>query len=100
MFSLHDVLVLFRSRNRLVTKKDLEKTEEKIMSAISDAVATLNASDDRIAASITAVAADIAKLVAGQGTVTPADQALLDAIVARNESIALRLEALDAQTPE
>lgn len=76
------------------------------MSAISDFAAKQNAFNDRIDAAVTglqsdidALNAEILKLQNSPGTITPEDQASLDALQARGEAIAAKLEALDALTP-
>lgn len=75
------------------------------MSAISDFATKQNAFNDRIDAAVTglsgdvtALKAEILKLQNSPGTITPEDQASLDAIQARSEAIATKLEALDAET--
>ncbi len=76
------------------------------MSAISDFTTKLTAFFDRQDTAVADLQADvqnltdqIAALQASQGTVTPEDQALLDAIQTRSETITAKLEALDALTP-
>lgn len=76
------------------------------MSVISDFAAKVNAYNDRQDAAIAGVSADVdalnAKIVElqnTQGQITAEDQALLDAIQARGEAAAAKLEALDALTP-
>lgn len=76
------------------------------MSAISDFAAKQNAFNDRIDAAVTGLQGDvdalnktIQDLQNSAGTVTPEDQASLDALQARGEVIAAKLEALDALTP-
>lgn len=54
---------------------------------------------DGLAGDITELNRQIAELQASAGTVTPADQALLDAIETRGKSMADKIEALDALTP-
>ena len=79
---------------------------EKLMSAISDFAAKQNQFNDRLSAAIDGVAADVASLNAKieelqntPGTITPEDQAILDALQAQGEAIASRLEAVDSLTP-
>lgn len=76
------------------------------MSAVSDFVAKQTAHNDRQDAAIAGLkgdvdglVAEIAKLQATQGQITPEDQALLDGIEARSAAISDKLEALDAMTP-
>jgi hypothetical protein len=76
------------------------------MSAISDYAAKANAFNDRIDSAVTGLQGDvqalndtITKLQNSAGTVTPEDQALLDQLQARAETIATKVEALDALTP-
>lgn len=79
---------------------------EKIMSAISDFAAKVQAHQDAEDTAIAGLTGDvqnlnaqIAALQASQGTITPADQALLDGIEARGQTISDKLAALDALTP-
>lgn len=95
----------FKSQ-KFITQQDLEKTERKIMSKISEFADRQNAFNDRIDAAVTDLQGDIkslndtiAALQASVGTVTPEDQALLDQIETRADGIATKLEALDALTP-
>ncbi len=89
-----------------VTKRDLERLENKIMSAISDFAAKQNAFNDRMDTAIADLQGDvkslndqIAALQASTGGITPEDQAALDALQARASTIADKLDALDALTP-
>jgi predicted nucleic acid-binding Zn-ribbon protein len=84
----------------------IAETERKIMSAISDFAVKQDAFNDRQDAAITGLQGDvqalkdeITKLQNSPGTITPEDQATLDRIQARSETIATKLEALDALTP-
>lgn len=84
----------------------MAQLERNIMSAISDFAAKQNAFNDRIDAAVTGLQGDvdalnktIQDLQNSAGTVTPEDQASLDALQARGEVIAAKLEALDALTP-
>lgn len=84
----------------------LDTMETHIMSAISDFAAKQAAFNDRIDAAVTGLGGDVAslkdeilKLQNSSGAITPEDQASLDAIQARTETIATKLEALDALTP-
>lgn len=77
------------------------------MSAISDAAAKLNAVFDRVDAAAANLQGDvkflqdtIAALQASQGTVTPEDQALIDALETRAGLIAANVETLAAITPD
>lgn len=76
------------------------------MSAISDFAAKQNAFNDRQDAAITDLQGDvkflndtITALQSSPGTITPEDQALLDALQARASATADKLDALDALTP-
>jgi hypothetical protein len=89
-----------------VTKQDLEESTANIMGSISNFAAAQEAVNAQIAAAITGVASDIAGLNAliqqlqdSAGTVSPEDQALLDALQVQGAALAARLEALDAETP-
>lgn len=95
-----------KSLSELATKQDLEKVKEQIMSAISDFATKQNVFNDRQDAAITDLQGDvqflnntIAKLQSSPGTITPEDQALLDALEARASATADKLDALDALTP-
>lgn len=89
-----------------ITKCDLRKMEERIMSAISDFAAKQNAFNQRIGAAIDGVVADvktlndkIEELQNSGGAITPEDQALLDSLQEQGEALATKLEALDNLTP-
>jgi len=78
-----------------------------LMSAISDFADKVNAKFDAIGTSVDGIATDvqflkdeIAKLQNSPGTITPADQAILDGIQARTDALATKVSALDAQTEE
>lgn len=95
-----------KSHAGLATKHDLKVTERTIMSAISDFAAKQSAFQDRVDVAVTGLQGDIqglndliTKLQNSPGTVTPEDQASLDAIQARSSAIADKLDALDALTP-
>lgn len=64
------------------------------MSAITDFAAKQSAANDRMDAAIAALQTKIDALVAAQGQITPADQALLDAAATRSEATAAQLETL------
>ncbi len=79
---------------------------EKIMSAISDFASKVKAHQDAEDAAIAGLTQDvqtlndkITALQNSQGQITPEDQALLDDITARGQTIADKLTALDALTP-
>ena len=79
---------------------------EQIMSAISDFNDKLQGFFNRQDTAIADLQSDvknlddqIAQLKAQLGTVTPADQALLDGIVARVSAVSDKLDALDSLTP-
>lgn len=74
--------------------------------AIETFVTAQNAFNDKIDAAIVGLEGDIlslnetiAKLQTTPGTITPEDQALLDALQARGKLISDKLDALDALTP-
>lgn len=65
-----------------------------------------NKFNDRVDSAVTGLTADveelnrqIKQLQDNPGPITPEDQAILDALTARGETIAAKLEALDALTP-
>ncbi len=76
------------------------------MSAISDFAAKQNAHNDRVDTALTGIQGDVKflqdtidKLQNSPGAITPEDQALLDALDARADVTASKLEALDALNP-
>jgi len=84
----------------------LKAQGESIMSAISDFAAKQDAHHARqdtavagLQADVQALKDEIARLQTTPGTITPEDQALLDAIEARAAGISDKLEALDSLTP-
>jgi hypothetical protein len=90
-----------RSGRRHATKQDLHNAVEIIMSAISDAVLEIDENNSRtelavvtLSAEINALKTLILNLRASQDDISPADQALLDAAVARSAAIATSIEAL------
>jgi len=96
----------FKSHLDCITKIDLKKAVDEIMSAISEFAAKQDAFNSRVDAAIVGLTGDvqtlndkITELQNSAGQITPEDQALLDAIQARSEVIAAKLEALDALTP-
>lgn len=98
--------LLRRSRSRWVTIQDLHNAVNLIMSVISEFAAKQNAHNDRVEAAITGIQGDVKflqdtidKLQTSPGSITPEDQASLDALDARADVIAKKLEALDALTP-
>jgi hypothetical protein len=79
---------------------------EKTMTVIGDFAARQREFNDRMDAAISGLTEDIATLNAkilelqtSPGTITPEDQALLDELQARGETISAKLEALNALTP-
>lgn len=79
---------------------------DSIMTAISDFTDKMNAFFTRQDAAMADLQADVdnlnAQILALQnsaGTITPADQALLDGIVARAQTVSDKLDALDSLTP-
>lgn len=73
--------------------------------SIQDFSVAVNAAFDKIAtatdglsADVTALKDEIAKLQASEGQITPEDQALLDSIQGRAQTVADKLAALDALT--
>lgn len=76
------------------------------MSAISEFADRVKAHNDKIDAAVDGLVGDvknlndqIAVLQASAGTITPADQALLDGIETKAKAVSEKLAALDAQTP-
>ena len=86
--------------------KHINQRLDQIMSAISDFNDKLQGFFNRQDTAIADLQSDvknlddqIAQLKAQLGTVTPADQALLDGIVARVSAVSDKLDALDSLTP-
>lgn len=86
--------------------EDLRLLIQTTMSKISEFVDAQNAFNDRLDTAVTGLQGDvkfltdtIAALQASPGTITPADQALLDALQARTAALTDKLEALDSETP-
>lgn len=76
------------------------------MSAISEFAAQQEAFNARLDAAVTDIQGDVASLkqqiadlLASAGTISPEDQAALEALNARSSEIASKLEALAAETP-
>lgn len=99
-----------RSRNRPATMEDLEVLRNEIMATVTEALAAfataMQGYEDQQDAAITGLQGDVENLNAqilalqnSPGTISPADQATLDAIQARGKTIADKLAALDALTP-
>jgi hypothetical protein len=87
------------------TLDNVRKTRNTIMSAISDFATAQNAFNDQIDTAVAGLTGDIAALNAkinelqnSPGAITPADQALLDAIQSRAAGVATKLTALDDLT--
>ena len=85
---------------------EVKQAKEEIMSAISDFAAKQNEFNDRLSTALDGISGDIqelndliTKLQESSGSVTPEDQALLDAAQAKGEEVAAKAEALDALTP-
>jgi predicted nucleic acid-binding Zn-ribbon protein len=100
------VLDWIKSQCGLATKHDLEKLGELIMSKISEFSDKQNAFNDRVDAAVTGLQGDIkalndkiTELQNSPGEITPEDQAALYALQARGQTIADKIEALDALTP-
>lgn len=96
----------FKSHFSLATKHDLEQMEKRIMSKISEFADAVEAHNSAVDAAVQGLTDDIANLNKqitdlqnSAGTITPEDQARLDAIQARSQSVADKLASLDALTP-
>lgn len=73
---------------------------------IVEYAAKQNAFTDRVDSAVTGLIADVEELNRqikalqdNPGAITPEDQAILDALTARGQTVAEKLEALDALTP-
>lgn len=98
--------LLGRGSARHVTLDDLTNIETKLMSAISEFAARVQAHQDKIDAAISDVAGDVAdlkslveQLQGTSGQITPEDQGLLDQIETKAGAAASKLEALAAEHP-
>lgn len=98
-----DVYHHFDSQTDLVAA--IHTLERKVMSAISDFQTRVNAKLEAIGTGIDGIDGDvkflkeqIAALQASVGTVTPEDQAIIDAMEARIGTLADRVTAVDAET--
>lgn len=83
----------------------IDQKADNIMSAISDFNAKVSASFDKLGTAVDGVVADvaflkdqIAKLQNSPGTITPEDQATLDALQARADALSAKVSDLDAAT--
>lgn len=93
-------------RCQRITLRTLWEQGETILSKISEFATRQNAFNDRLDAAVTDLQGDVATLNAkieelqnSPGEITPEDQASLDAIETRAQSITDKLEALAAVTP-
>lgn len=98
--------IRIKSQKGLATRKDLKKAVNKIMSAISDFAAAQSEFFNRVDTAVTGLQSDVTELKtlieqlqASAGQISPEDQALLDQLQTRANTIASNLEALDAMTP-
>jgi hypothetical protein len=89
-----------------VTKQDLQKMEERIMSQITDWAATEQASLDAISSTLDGIVTGIAALDAlitqlqnSPGTLSAADQAALDAIQASSQALVAKSGAIAVTPP-
>jgi uncharacterized phage infection (PIP) family protein YhgE len=87
-------------------RHEIQELKDSIMSAISDFATAQTAFQDRMDTAVAGLQGDVKNLTdqisalqASTGTITPADQALLDGIQARASTITDKLAALDALTP-
>lgn len=95
-----------KSHHGFATKQDLIALGEKIMSKISEFMDKLEAHNTKQEAAIEDIAGDvkfltdkIVELQNSPGTITPEDQARLDAMESRAAATTAKLEALAALTP-
>lgn len=95
----------FKSHTKLATKHDLEQLGNRMAEAIQQFANRVEAKFDEIGASVDGIVADvqflkdkITELQNSAGTVTPEDQARLDAIEARIGTLAGKTAELDAST--
>ena len=92
--------------SEFVTKLDLLKVKDKIMSKVSEFAVKQNAFNVKMDEAITGIQGDvkslnelIVTLQNTQGEISTEDQTLLDEIEVRATEIVAKLEALDALTP-
>ena len=94
----HDDINIHHDLHKLI------KIGEHIMTAIADFAAAQNAFNDRMDVAIADLQDDIKNLndqiaALQANAITPEDQAALDALKARAQAMADKLDALDALTP-
>lgn len=84
----------------------LKRTERRIMTKISEFAEKQAAFNNRMDSAVQGIVGDVAELNRkieelqnSPGTITPEDQALLDALEVRGDAISAKLEAIDALTP-
>lgn len=89
-----------------VTKADLLLLENKLMAAIQDFATAVNAKFDKLSSDLDAVVTGIKalddlirQLQNSPGTISPADQALLDQIQARSGDLVTKADAIDTTPP-
>ena len=90
----------------LATKQDLEKTEKNIMSAVTDWAAQEGVQLDGITAELTRIVAGVKALddaisafQNSPGTLSPSDQAALDAIQAKSKDVVSAAQAVNTDAP-
>lgn len=86
--NIHITVSVEDKKNRELLEKILTNTEG-IMSAISDFAAAVNSNFDKIAQDIVDLDALITKLQNSPGSISPADQKLLDDIQARSAALVI-----------
>lgn len=87
---------VLRSASNFATKHDLKELGDKIMSAIGDWVTTNGPKLDRIQAGLDVVQDLVEKLQNTSGSITPEDQALLDQIEKKIDTIASDADSVPA----
>lgn len=106
MFRMWQRWAVWFKRLLPATKQDLENLGKLIMSKITEFADAVDAHNAAVDTAIQGLSDDIANLNKqiqdlqnSAGQITPEDQARLDAIQARSQTVAEKLAALDALTP-
>ena len=105
ILTLNEFLLIRSDRKFIITIDDLDKLGDRIMSAITDYTAKVQAAFDAISTSVDDIAADITQLQTtianfnnSPGTLSATDQAALDDVQAKATALVTKIKALDTAT--